>query len=299
MREPRTDIVDITPELATEYLEMNTHNRQLRPKKVAEFSAAMLRTDDHGTPEWKFNGDTIVFALDDDDEWYLLDGAHRLSAIVESGTTVRSIVVFGADAGAQETIDTGTKRTLADMLRLRGEVDTANLAAALRMVYRYLARQDLRADMVSETAQQLIHTLNEHPGLRDSIRASSRHDSTLPDCPRSVTATLHYLCGGVDELDRDEFFRRTGLGENLTEGDPAWLLRRRFHSNKINTTTRRMQSIELAAMAIKAWNAFREGRDLRILKWNPGGSRPEPFPLIDGFHDAWGDAEIANEPVAA
>ncbi len=32
------------------------------------------------------------------------------------------------------------------------------------------------------------------------------------------------------------------------------------------------------AITVKAWNAYRDGRELRLLKWSPGGSSPEPFP---------------------
>jgi hypothetical protein len=34
-----------------------------------------------------------------------------------------------------------------------------------------------------------------------------------------------------------------------------------------------------SALFIKAWNAYREGREVSLLKWNPGGARPEEFPV--------------------
>lgn len=30
---------------------------------------------------------------------------------------------------------------------------------------------------------------------------------------------------------------------------------------------------------IKAWNAWRDGRELKILGWKRGGAKPEPFPI--------------------
>ena len=64
-------IVDITPEMAREYLEKNSHNRRLSERSVRNLATAIKNG------EWQVNGEAIKV----DKEGNLLDGQHRLSAI--------------------------------------------------------------------------------------------------------------------------------------------------------------------------------------------------------------------------
>ena len=91
-----TRMAVITPEQASEWLEQNTHNRKLRTHQVA----AMVRDIQAGN--WKWNGDSIKFAKDGT----LLDGQHRLHAIVESGQPIEMLVIEGLDKDTQATMDT-------------------------------------------------------------------------------------------------------------------------------------------------------------------------------------------------
>ena len=63
-------LVEITPELAHEWLGFNTHNRNIRQRIVTAYAADMTGGD------WQWNGESIKFAEDGT----LLDGQHRLAA---------------------------------------------------------------------------------------------------------------------------------------------------------------------------------------------------------------------------
>ena len=112
----------ITPEMAEAFLEGNTHNRLV---KTVNFKKLV---DDMAAGRWDFNGESIKFAEDGT----LLDGQHRLLACVESGKPFIAIIVTGLPAVAQETIDTGSSRSLADVLRLRGYASANELSSFLR-----------------------------------------------------------------------------------------------------------------------------------------------------------------------
>lgn len=77
----------ITPEQAQEYLNNNAKHRPIKEKKVAEY---MMEMED-GT--WALNGKTICF------DWNgrLLNGQHRLSAVVRSRVPLTTVVVRGLD----------------------------------------------------------------------------------------------------------------------------------------------------------------------------------------------------------
>jgi hypothetical protein len=80
MREPVVAIETITPKQAQVILAHNDRNRSLASSRVTVYSGAML------AGEWRMNGETIKFNGDGT----LLDGQHRLAAVVRSGQPQQS-----------------------------------------------------------------------------------------------------------------------------------------------------------------------------------------------------------------
>ena len=78
-----TEIVTLTPALAAEWLNSNTCNRPLSTLRASRYARDMKAGD------WRFNGETISFTADG----RLVDGQHRLTAVVESGVTIQQVVV--------------------------------------------------------------------------------------------------------------------------------------------------------------------------------------------------------------
>lgn len=293
------EVTDVTPVMAAQWLktiavDANTGKpvqRKVRKRKVEEFAGAM------GRGEWRFNFGAISFSCDPerfgDDDQHLVDGQHRLAAIVESGVTLPMVVGWGAPSRAEETLDTGTKRTLGDMLVMRGETDTNNLAAAIRWLYRYLRNGDMRPVQPGETVQQLLGFFAAHPSLCESVLASNRQDVRIFGMPRSMTSTLYHLASLIDVDDRDAFFAGVSTGIDLERNDPRWVLREWCMRSVTSGGRRRPQTWLIGAVAIKAWNAWREGRSVQLLVFKSGGSNAEQFPRMDGLDDALADDEQA------
>lgn len=105
-------IESITPEIAKAYLARNVGNRNMRPHKIAQFVADMK------AGRWLLNNQGIGF-FDDGD---LMDGQHRLTAVVQSGVTVRMAVMRGFQRNVVYTIDSGSKRSDVDGERMNGVV---------------------------------------------------------------------------------------------------------------------------------------------------------------------------------
>lgn len=97
----------ITPEIARHMLQRNVSNRNLRPTKVEEYAKQMK------AGEWQITHQGIAV----NHKGELIDGQHRLTAIVKSNKTVQMFVARGFDVDGHDglMVDTGAKRTLADV----------------------------------------------------------------------------------------------------------------------------------------------------------------------------------------
>lgn len=105
----KTEVLRITPEMALDMLCKNSSNRKIRQNRVKYYATQMREG------KWHLTGQGITFAKDGT----LLDGQHRLHAIVECEIPQEMLVVYDADKVA--TYDCGLKRSVADQLQLAGE----------------------------------------------------------------------------------------------------------------------------------------------------------------------------------
>lgn len=115
----------VTPEVAARYLERTRpiDQRQRSVSTVSKYARAMLdgRFDAQ-------NGETIKF----DTTGSLVDGQHRLAAIVKSGVTLTLSVIRNLSPEAKFTMDSGKGRTKKDILKYSGfNLSTSAMAGVL------------------------------------------------------------------------------------------------------------------------------------------------------------------------
>lgn len=122
----------ITPQAAAEYLSHNKQNRILRQNTVNRYAQEML----HGN--WKLNGEGIQF----DKEGNLVNGQHRLSAIIQAGIAVPMFVIRGVEDGSFQTYDCGKNRSKSDVFGIDGICNAHTVAS---IVSYYLALKAGRA----------------------------------------------------------------------------------------------------------------------------------------------------------
>lgn len=267
MPELDCEVVDLTPEAAREILEQNRRNRSLREDYVRKLASAMERG------EWTVNGEPIQIAQDGT----LLNGQHRLNAVVESGVTVPMLVVRGLQPSAQMTMDTGTRRNLSDVLALHGQTDTTNLGAMLSMLHRY--RNGDRLDNSGRTAPtptEALALLEREPGIRDGITLG-RRVFRAARMRVSVTALLVYLFDEADPGEGTRFFEALCNSRAEPQASPVRALRSNLDRVR-NERGYRTSTYVLCALTIKAFNAWRAGREITLLAFKPGGA--ESFPEI-------------------
>jgi hypothetical protein len=129
----RSRVQSITPKKAVELLEANTTNRPLSMPVVRAFAEAMKRGD------WLVTHQGIAF----DTHGVLVDGQHRLAAIIEADVPIEVTVFTEVEPGTFDVLDTGKRRNAADVLAIEGEKNSTMLAAMVRTVWLYENRPDL------------------------------------------------------------------------------------------------------------------------------------------------------------
>lgn len=108
----RIELVMMTPEKAKIYLDHNEGNRKLSDVFIAKLQRAIL------TDSWKA---TMSSPISVDTNGNLIDGQHRLTAIVRAGKAVPCYVVYGCDPMSKKFIDTGKSRTVKDVITMLTE----------------------------------------------------------------------------------------------------------------------------------------------------------------------------------
>lgn len=260
----------ITPQMAKDWLARNTKNRALRPNLVDHLAKVIL------FGEWQVNGDAIRF----DTNGKLLDGQHRLQAIVAADKAVESFVIEGLPPKTQETMDMGRKRQISDVLSLRGESQPIHLAAVITMMWKFENGRMWHGNNSRPTLGQALKVLDEHPELRDAIRHGSNFHNKV-QIPTTVIATSWALFNAIDETDCRDFWTAVTTSFHLDgtphmADSPTYALQRYAQRNA--TGRNRVSSIHMMGIVIKAWNHYRQGNRIAHLRFNPGGSNAEEFP---------------------
>lgn len=200
----------ITPEAATNYLQVNTKNRPIRNGDVEKF-ANIIRKG-----MWKLTHQGVAFDYNN----VLLDGQHRLFAIVEAGLGVDMLVTRGLDPEAMDCIDVGMKRTVADALMLNhGVKNSTSTAAAVNMIAKICCRG--HRDIKVSTAHALRILEIYDVGIRDVFLAVNPFK---PVRTAGVFGTLAFAFKTHPE-EVMSFAKAITFGEGLQRGDPALTFR--------------------------------------------------------------------------
>jgi hypothetical protein len=259
----------ITPEVASELLHKNTANRPINAAIVIKFSVSMSRGF------WALNGEPIIISRNGD----LLDGQHRLLAVVKSGCTITSFVVRGVDSEVFSTIDSGRSRNAGDVLAINGEKNVNKLGALLRCIIRW-ERGELDYHESRHTPiliEDICAALARHPLARESVSYCTQE----PHLQSAGVAFIHYVATKARPEISRAFFDMLKDGLNAYAGAPAHTLRERLRTTLgSGTTTSRCETI---ALCIKAWNFYAQGKRVTCLrvavsKSRDGSLTKEPFP---------------------
>lgn len=244
----------MTPSWAEQLLEKNTYNRAVKDSAVKTLARKMTDKD------FPYTGEPIIVSKNG----VLLDGQHRLLAVVMSGESVEMEFVDGVDERASVYIDTGIKRSTGDFLAMRGHAKAVNLGASARAAICYLQFNNLRVTIPSS---DIVAFIEANPRLVKLYERTMPVASILP--PAGVTAVAFLATLNSDnEAKMEAFLEGVITGANLSEGDARLSLRNAVTNARHRSVSRTNPSLNWVFVAsARAWNAFERNRPIGQIRY--------------------------------
>lgn len=252
-------IETITPAQAQVLLGNNANNRKVMKSAVGYYTKMIKEGN------WKVNGEAIKIAVDGS----LVDGQHRLLAVVEAGFPIETMVVRNLPKESIRTLDTGRARTPADNFVIHGynTMEAQTLAAATKMIMRFkddgLYVDDSKSDRVAPL--DLLAFIGKHNGIVHSMHRIPQLTRSL--MPLSISVGLHYVFSQIDSSKTEEFWSQFANGINLDSRSPVLALRNKLILMK--DAKKIYNRRQVVSYTINCFEAFRNGKEMQKVNYDP------------------------------
>lgn len=254
-----TTVEYITPQIAMEMLNLVGRQRKLKDKTVRSYARTM------GMGGWKENGEAIIF----DKNGCLVDGQHRLQAIVRSNTSHRMVVVREVEPDSINTIDIGKIRTMRDALGVGYGYERVDEIEIARKLWMYRNKYMVGGTLTPSPDE--IKAIIDSEELIGDAAKMGRKVKAMIGFTRSWAGALWIIFKRLDSDAADLYFDYLVNG-NGTINSSLILLRNRLVQEAISKA--KTPVFYRVALCIKAWNSVRTGTSLKTLKYIDS----EPFP---------------------
>jgi len=247
-----TERVMVTPAMAEVFLTFNANNRPVRSQSVLRLA------DDLRNHRWKYNGETVKV----DNQGQLIDGQHRMHAILHSGIAADMLMVWGVERAARMTMDTGSVRTVGDFIIMRGEATGVAAGVAASVVNRLIKWERGNAASINSAntptkVEQTDYYYKHQREINEAVQATSTRMLAFLGGP-GQRAFMFAACARANRQKARDFFdllTGTSTGQPLGPDHPVNVLRTRFLLDKELAQLPNAR-IELC---FRAFNAFMRG----------------------------------------
>jgi hypothetical protein len=287
-RKAEVVLENITPAMASKWLETMVNNRTLSQAKAIEY--AIVIDDDR----WTVNGETIKF----DSEGRLFDGQHRLQACVLADKPFKSYVAYGiSDEDAFSTVDVGKNRSHGDVFSIAGYPSCNLSSGAALLIHQYKNNQfgpgGSTNRRYTKGSKAILKKLDRLPVKGASVTKEELLNFAAPFKERLIAAVrfaenvkarkllssgmvagCYFLFCEKSEDDATRFFMDLFEGVGLSGSDSVYWLRERLMTNL--AAPNKLQRGAVLMLVFKAWNKRRAGEKTKTLKLIEG----EEFPKI-------------------
>lgn len=278
----------IGPEQARRLLDrIPERQRKLSPHHVSSLARKMREGHYRLTPE--------PISIDTNGE--VINGHHRLRAVVESGCEVQFLVVRGAPTDSFAVIDQGRRRTAA---QFRGGTHADAIMSGARMLHQiehhltYNAGSNPVQSWLRLDIDEQLAYADSWPELEDwapQVEPISRSGSLIQVPARHLLPVVAQASRTDWAEEIDGFLAGLHGNEPLSgEGDPRLLLGRRLRSSQRAFLMSPQGADHTYSLVVKAWNLHINGEVAKLLKMTPGERRATVY----GSKAA---IEAAKEPI--
>ncbi|MBQ0827388.1 hypothetical protein [Streptomyces tagetis] len=266
-------IAKVTPEIARTFLSRASVNRRLDKGRVSALADTIIRG------EWKLTHQGIAF----DEVGALLDGQHRLHAIIEADTPVEMLVFDGLSKDVFPVLDTGKRRSAADTLLSTGAKYLPLLSSTIRHVilFKTMPNDPWSGARAYVSNDQILAAYNGDKDRYEEAVTIGRELSKHLFASQTAVAVGFFLTTEVaPAADIDEWISGLKSGASLDPGDARLALREVPRDAPKRGSRRRMGMRDQVSIYIKAWNAWVEpGKvgELRLRRLRKGEKMPMPI----------------------
>lgn len=258
--------MEITPGLADAWLKKNPGNRPIRKAVVKSFALDMLAGN------WKLTHQGVAF----DAAGNLIDGQHRLTAVIMAGVPVRMMVTTGLPGreeghatSTMDVIDRGAPRSIGNQLKIQhGFAEPHTIAALCTTLGNLCAPEKTRRMTVSQV-------LAIHAAYADPIKwILPLRSKAVGLRGIGVLAGFVFALGATWNSPTDQeikkMFAAFNRGDETNPGDPIQLLRVFCLSDEAALFTRSMNR-GLAELVLQAINLQLAGKPIAKLELSQDG----------------------------
>lgn len=254
-------LVPVSPALAKQMLEDNTSGqRNPSGSTIDRYVSDIIEG------AWRFAGDPLRYNAAGE----LIDGQHRLAAVAEADAEQVFVVITGLDPDIMDAIDTGRKRSFADLVKIKHPaISYAKTISGVcsRLWYydhgNYFIKGLTRTASTNEytgavpSYSALTDTMNSWQAktgttLEQAVKVGHRAASVLPGISSFTFATVYMLMS-----ERDKDVREAVFHELLVEP----------RSTSVNYPVNALKSrlMRLANNSNESWNAQLQTHFLTII----------------------------------
>ena len=248
----------ITPTMAKELLEKNISNRSVKARIVAKYSNDMLNGN------WiEDTGELITISK----LGVLLNGQHRLLAIIKSNTSHKIHLATDAPDEVFKVIDTGSSRNTSDIFKI-DNIPNPNIMPSIIYTYKNLISGYARGQNDQKFSSSVcLNFYNERPHFYQSVskKTLSWYNAFSKILGPSFIGGFYCYFQSINESMANDFFNQLCYGEgNICK--PIALLRKKLMDDKLSI--KKLPVALKNAYIIKAWNYYRNNESIKILKFD-------------------------------
>ena len=262
----------VTPKYAEELLKMNSNNRSVRQSKVDSLAESMKKG------EWELSNDAITISEGN----VLLNGQHRLLAVIKSGVPCNFIIYTGAPDSSFDIMDTPALRKISDVIQRKGGTNTVRAQTVISYMSRLMDDYKNKWETIYRFDRNSTWTRKESITYYDnnseaiakwlnySCQTIERNIALVPITSLAAFGLFLETILKHPEEKILEFFRQLII-DGKTNNTTILYARRKLlrHKTKVELLPRG----DDARLVFRAWNDFVLGKQVQIIKTNEDSFR--------------------------
>lgn len=254
----RVELVKINKEVAEKMLSINVNNRKAKEKVVAKYASEMLKGN------WKDETGELIKVSKTN---RLLDGQHRLLAIVKADVELQMYVAFDLNDDVFVVLDSGATRTSKDVFHVAGAQYSSLIPPIIQFSEALFNGHRSNQGNKTLTNVELLQKFQENEEYYLEIASKTYiHYTQFAKIlnPTLIGSYMIYF-NSKSSADCELFFNELCTGRNVTN-NVIYLLRNKLIEDRTGNV--KLDREYKNALIIKAWNFYRLRQEVKVLKYS-------------------------------